>query len=648
MRQILPGTAEPVRWPRRSSRSTQRHLAKLAGTLRRPGWIDLVAIAAVVMLVFSAVAADRDRTPIERSATGPGFQLAASSPETGTAKDASDTTMYRGNAARTGEMPGPGPDGVPALAWTKHVEEGPSRNPVAADGRLFYPAISMQTQTFDLQAADLATGEDLWTAPIDVDSRSVPAVADGMVYVNTSTGLKALDASTGDVAWTFPAGDSNAFISPVVQDGVVYVAGSDRSLSALDAGDGTRLWSVPLPGTVPSENYPGSFTHVAVSGELVFGRSAEGTVSAFDIHDGKAVWTATLEGSAEETFLVSESVVAVTAVDYSQTEGQRPVRLHALDATTGDPVWSPIELTSTATLAAADGVLFVADSLETTGTLSAYDIRTGESIWTQEMGGSLRSPVYVDGQLYVLSNGDGTVQRIDAATGVANWSVYLGAHGEPIVVDGLLIASGYETLYAVAGEDERGTPPPAEEPVDLSGLPPCEPPRTPPAEPLTGKPAATIDVESRPLDDSEASGPPTTIDGRPVETTDWLYILGANIPTGEPATPAQIEWVEETIAAMAACSQRPGSESQIAGFFSDDFFRRGIVTPGSGDPLTWSIQPDEEQLEQLEVFVLEDGRVAASAVSEPGAGTFLIFVEDDGALLVDEVYLISPEYPVSA
>lgn len=647
MQQILPGTPEPVRWPRRSSRSIRRHPAKLANTLLRSGWTDLVAIAAVIMLVFSAVIADRGGSLFDSSSTEQSSQLAAT-PETDAADDASATPMYRGNPGRTGEMPGPGPDGAPTLAWKKQIEQGPGENPVAADGRLFYPAFSMQTQTFDLQAADLATGDDLWSASIDVDSTSVPAVAEGMVYVNTTTGLKAVEASTGNVAWTFPTGEPGASVSPVVQDGVIFVAGSNYSMSALDTSDGTRLWSVALPGTPPESGYVFGSTNLAVSEELVFGRGNDGLVFALDIRNGEVVWTTTLEGGANETFLVSDGVVAVTAIDRGQPEGPYPVRLHALDAASGKPLWDPVELTSESTLAAADGALFVADSLETTGTLSAYDIRTGELIWTEKMGGSLRSPVYVDGQLYVLSNGDGTVQRIDAATGAGNWSVYLGARGNPVVVEGLLIAAGNEFLYAVTGDEAPNASVAADAPVDLSGLPACEPPRIPPTEPLTGEPAVTIDVESRPLDDSEASGPPTTIDGRPVETTDWRYILAENVPTGKPASPDQVARVEETIAAMAACSQRPGSEARITGFFSDDFFRRGIVTPGSGDALTWSIQPDEEQLKFLEVFVLEDGRLAASAVSEWDVGTLLVFVEEDGSLLIDEVYLVTPEYPVSA
>lgn len=629
----------------RSRVSAPRNRKRLRGALLRPGWTDLVAIAAVVMLIFSAVLADRGRFSIERSATEPGYGLAAATPVTASADETSALAMYRGNAARTGEMPGPGPEGAPTLAWK--VEQRTGANLVSADGRIFYAAYSERTDTYDLAAADLDTGGELWRAPIDADSYSVPAVADGIVYIGASQGLKVIgvDASTGDIAWTYEFGVSGTLSSPVVQDGVVYIVGPDYAIYAVDAVDAETLWDYSLPGAYPAGGFVTGTTSIAISESMVFGRGDEGLVFALDIRNGEVVWTTTVEGQADETFLVSDGVLVATAIDFSVSDGPNRVRLHALDAATGDAVWDPVELTSPSTLAAADGTLFVADSLEDTGTVGAYDIRTGEPLWTQEMGGNLQNPAYVDGQLYVLSSGDGTVRRIDASTGMVNWSVYLGAQGDPLVTDGLVLAGGYGTLYAVAGNDGQGMPPPAEEPLDLSGLGSCEPPRTRPTEPLTGEPTATIDVESRSI---ESDSGPTTIDGRPIETTNWPYILGANVPTGEPAASAQIDRVEAMIAAMTACSQRPESESQLAGFFSDDFCRRGIADAEDGENMYLGIQPDEEQLEYLHVFVLEDGRVAASTVSEHGSGTFLVFVEVGGEWLVDEVYLVSPEYPVSA
>lgn len=645
MDHAVTGTAEPIRWPSRRSRG---RIAGRSVSSRLSGWADLVAIAAVVILVFGAVLADRGGAPIERPSPHQALQLAAATPAN---EAASETTMYRGNAARTGELPGPGPEGVPTLAWSRQTERGPDAATVSADGRLFYTAFSEQTDTLDLAAADLATGEELWRVPIDVSFQSVPAVMDGVVYVGASSGLKVIgvNVETGDVVWTYQFAGPGAISSPVVGDGVVYVVGPDFTLYALDAVDAETLWGYILPGfTLETEGFSPGTTTLAVADGMVYGRGNDGVVFALDIRTGEPVWTATIEGSAEEQFLVSEGVVAVTAIDFSVTEGPRPVQLHALDAESGDPLREPVELTSPSTLAAADGVLFVADSLEDTGTVSAYDTRSGESLWNHEMGGSLRSPAYVDGQLYVLSAGDGTVQRLDAETGNPNWSVYLGAQGDPLIADGLLIASGFETIYAVTGEATDSATPTADSPVDLSGLTACEPPRTPPGRPVSGEPALTLDVESRPVDDSGASGPPTTIDGRPIEVIKWPFILADNVPSGGPASQDQVAAVEETIGAMTACAQRPGSESQLAGFFSDDFFRRGIVTPGADMPLGLSVQPDEEQLEDLEIFILEDGRLAAATVNEAGAGTLLVFVEEGSALLVDEGYQVAPQYPVSA
>jgi outer membrane protein assembly factor BamB len=54
----------------------------------------------------------------------------------------------------------------------------------------------------------------------------------------------ALDAATGDVRWSFPAGGRISG-SPTVIDGVVYVSTLERTTYALDARTGKELWSFP-------------------------------------------------------------------------------------------------------------------------------------------------------------------------------------------------------------------------------------------------------------------------------------------------------------------------------------------------------------------------------------------------------------------
>ena len=72
-----------------------------------------------------------------------------------------------------------------------------------------------------------------WSAQIDVNPYSAPAVANGMVYVARSHHLYALDARTGALVWNAKIG-LRSESSPAVADGVVYV-GSLTGIHAFDA-----------------------------------------------------------------------------------------------------------------------------------------------------------------------------------------------------------------------------------------------------------------------------------------------------------------------------------------------------------------------------------------------------------------------------
>jgi hypothetical protein len=111
----------------------------------------------------------------------------------------SDVPMFRGNPARTGEMPGPGPDDSGGIA-------------------------------------------EIWRAKIGNQSTSSPAVVDGVVYVGSDDGnLFAVDAVDGTERWVFATGEWIES-SPAVVDGVVYVGSGDKNLYALNAADGTERW----------------------------------------------------------------------------------------------------------------------------------------------------------------------------------------------------------------------------------------------------------------------------------------------------------------------------------------------------------------------------------------------------------------------
>jgi hypothetical protein len=86
---------------------------------------------------------------------------------------------------------------------------------------------------------------------------SSPTVADGIVYVGSiDNSLYAVDAADGSEVWSFTAGN-NIYSSPTVADGIVYVGSADNSLYAVDAVERfARLYVADQIGWAPLHKGP--------------------------------------------------------------------------------------------------------------------------------------------------------------------------------------------------------------------------------------------------------------------------------------------------------------------------------------------------------------------------------------------------------
>jgi outer membrane protein assembly factor BamB len=102
-------------------------------------------------------------------------------------------------------------------------EKGVTSSPAVADGRVF-----IGSQGGGLYALNASTGEQLWNKESFFIVYSSPAVANGVVYLDSA----ALNASNGETIWVFSTGNQiNA--SPVVSNGVVYIASQDGYFYAI-------------------------------------------------------------------------------------------------------------------------------------------------------------------------------------------------------------------------------------------------------------------------------------------------------------------------------------------------------------------------------------------------------------------------------
>jgi outer membrane protein assembly factor BamB len=194
------------------------------------------------------------------------------------------------------------------------------------------------------------------------------------------------------------------------------------------------LWTTVIGGNV-------SASPVVVDGTVYVG-SWDGEFVALDATTGDRVWSAGF-GGAPGSASVVDGVVYVGGMDGM---------VHALDAATGDEVWStdlggPIR-----------GGVVVSETTVLAGSeandLVALKARRGREDWTGATGNDIpNAPAVADGRVFVGSL-DGLLYAFDADGGDELWTATLGDDGwvgSPWVVagDGIVIAgSGYTQIGA--------------------------------------------------------------------------------------------------------------------------------------------------------------------------------------------------------
>jgi outer membrane protein assembly factor BamB len=275
----------------------------------------------------------------------------------------------------------------PSVAWSASIGKGENRktritaDPVVADGRIF---------TVDAEAtisATSTTGAPLWsrdlTSPQDKTGQASTgglAYGDGKVFVTTGFGaLTALDPATGEVLWEqkLQAVGSG---TPTVYDGLVYVVSGDATGWALETDTGRIAWqllSLPNVQNVQSPAAP------AVTDRLAIFPFGSGEIQAAFRRGGVSRWTAGL----------------------SDVRAGRSVN------TVGDISSDPVVVGNTA---------YVANH---SGRMAAFNLETGQRIWTADHGAL--SPVFpAGGSLFFVSERN-VLLRVNARDGSRIWGVRL-------------------------------------------------------------------------------------------------------------------------------------------------------------------------------------------------------------------------------
>lgn len=639
---------------------------RLPGALLRPGWIDMIAVAAVVLLIFGAVLADRGQSPVDPEGSDSGFQLAAPShgtPEVASAGDDSGGT-YRGTAAHNGMNPGPGPTGKPVLAWEVDPEGNDRILGAVVSGSRAYVlkgqfAGESGGDTMSLDCLNLSDGKGCWQLPAAFGISEIvsqPTVTDGRVHVSSESGVYAFDAATGAQIWYRALGGYVSTLPPTVADGVVVTTVDQQVVVALDAATGEDAWQAGLPGDLMRETEGDPAIAFKATPSIadghVFIKTSVGAIVAYDLETGDVAWS--FDANAAQTMetsglpvAVSDSVAYFTAPqDDGDDTTTNAVKLFALDTETGEEIWPAIDVPSVGNLAVEDSVVYYApQSHDPQSTLMAIDATTGKPTWRTDIVPFSGSPIIADQRVYVQTAGE--IVALDVETGKTQWRVYVGDVSDISVTSGLALVARPGSLLALGGDPNVPLP---DEVMDLSGLPDCDLPRQDATTELSGEPTLTIPEETRLV---EQVGTVYDENGNVADDQQSPYpqILVGNMPDLEPADPATTSAVRDTLLMYARCLVRPEVRAnQQSAFYTDDFFRREFYdfTPGTGYRVYWpmvDLQLDEADWEaRYTVSILADGRAAVTTGEASGLGQLIIFANVDGTWLIDEFYEVRGSY----
>jgi outer membrane protein assembly factor BamB len=276
--------------------------------------------------------------------------------------------------------------------WTADVGEGDWRygrvtaQPVVAGNRVYAADANDVVSAFNTK-----NGNRIWRFNPRPKNDDNPMFGGGIAYANgrvfIATGyaqVVAVNAATGKEIWRQNLA-SPAHGPPTVADGRVFTITVDNELEVLAASDGHRLWTqngIPEPADLLIGASP------AVQGDTVIVPYSSGELDALRAENGRAVWTDNL----------------ATAQPLGALSSLADIR--------GQPVID------------RDRVFAVSHS----GILVSIDLRTGDRVWEQDIGGT-HMPWVAGDYIYVLAN-DRDLACLLRSDGHVRWVRTLPRYGD--------------------------------------------------------------------------------------------------------------------------------------------------------------------------------------------------------------------------
>lgn len=353
----------------------------------------------VTSFLITGCAGDKKRKIPKEFVTGERISIMTAGESLRPDPELASTTVRLPEAQAVPEWPQPGGNANNVLhhvmakadlkkIWKTSVGKGGSSSarvtasPIVADGKVF--AMDAKAQ---ISAIDAKTGKRLWRVSLaPKGEKGAAGFGGGLSYdmerlfvANGFGHVLALDPDTGAQIWKREFGVPFHF-APTVSSGRVFVTTVDNQLHAVSSFDGALLWShrgISEAAGILSDTNP------AVQNDMVIAPFSSGEIAALRAQNGQQAWTDQLTKSGRQTAISNISSIA------------------------GRP-------------AVSGGQIIVVSH---SGRMVAIDLRSGERIWTRNIGGT-QTP-WISGEYVYVVNSDAHILCITRRDGRIRWMAKL-------------------------------------------------------------------------------------------------------------------------------------------------------------------------------------------------------------------------------
>lgn len=315
------------------------------------------------------------------------------------------------------------------VRWKIPVEGKAWSSPVIADGRVYVTTAASKDGKLSLRALcfELADGKPVWDRTVfekaegaihakNSHASPTPVYAEGKLYVHFGhDGTAALNADDGSILWTqtslsyAPVHGNGG--SPVLHDGKLIFSSdgqTDPFIVALSTSDGSVVWKTPRNVTVQRTFSFATPLLIEVKGKTQVISPASGAVIAYDPADGSELW----RFRYGEGYSVVPRPLHRDGVIYVCSGFNRAILYAVKTDGTGDVTDTHLVWQDDKTVPKESSPILVGDEIyfnDDKGILSCLDAATGKEHYRERLdgqGGYSASPIFAGGHLY-FHNGNG-------------------------------------------------------------------------------------------------------------------------------------------------------------------------------------------------------------------------------------------------